>query len=79
MGVSTGPTELRCPFTLQQGDQNGRIFAYGAIVWLGQFFNYSFFNFEVKVMYLFWHKNAFGYILGDFFRSSSDQPAQRNK
>jgi hypothetical protein len=63
---------------LQQGDQIGRIFAYWAIVYFGQFFENkrtipplpkdNFFPLG-KSYVLILPKNEFGYILGNFIQT----------
>jgi hypothetical protein len=57
---------------LNQGDQIGRIFAFGAIVYFGQFLENVLATFsQEQSTVLIRAKNGQAYILGDFFPNAS--------
>jgi hypothetical protein len=71
-----------CHFTYNQGDQIGRIFAYWAIVYFGQFYeNYkripNFLGnfFPPQKLCINFDKKVLGHSLGDSFKNSSGHPA----
>jgi hypothetical protein len=61
-------------FLVTQGDQIGRIFSYGVVVYVGQFFKLTEVGQLIFPRYkltIDLNKNGLGYILGDFFTNSS--------